>query len=590
MRAGEFILSVLMRRVIILFACLALWMTVGTLEAYAAPPEGASPAPALSPVLSKSDAQRYRLIFAAQEKGRWKTADTQIRRLNDKILMGYVLEQRYMHPTAYRSSYPELSRWLNAYADHPEAADIYRLAKRRQGRALPPQRPQGRRWRTAPKAPMHPVLEADYKNNGSEIRSIERRLRRLTRQLKSDQALAYLMHPKQFNRLTAAQTDRARGWIAASYYYEGNLKKAQQVADLATRRSSDSAVLSYWIAGLVAFRQNDMERAYRNFSAQANIPYQAEDLRAAGAFWAVRAATARGQMEDALTYLYVAADHPMTFYGQLALAQLGLDPAINWQVPAVDDADVARLSAVSPRIRRAMALAEVGRLAQADVEMKWAQGETSPADDPILVGIAHHYGLASAQLSIAHYAGVTGHPQSGLAAGLFPLPDYQPTGGFTVDQALLYGLIRQESKFDPNATSKVGARGLMQLMPRTASYVAGTNQASRRLYDPGYNMQLGQSYVHQLLTRYNEGSGDLFEMALSYNWGPGNFSRWRARTPIEDQLLMLESVPNAEARHFVETVLTNIWVYRDRLGEPAPSRDNVAAGGRPIYKSVGKEI
>ena len=99
-------------------------------------------------------------------------------------------------------------------------------------------------------------------------------------------------------------------------------------------------------------------------------------------------------------------------------------------------------------------------------------------------------------------------------------------------------------------------------------------------------MQLGQSYVDQLLTRYNKGSGDLFAMTLSYNWGPGNYSRWKARTNIDDQLLMLESVPNSEARHFVETVLTNIWVYRDRLNEPAPSRDAVAAGEAPVYESV----
>ena len=99
-------------------------------------------------------------------------------------------------------------------------------------------------------------------------------------------------------------------------------------------------------------------------------------------------------------------------------------------------------------------------------------------------------------------------------------------------------------------------------------------------------MQLGQSYVQRLLTGYNQGRGDMFEMALSYNWGPGNFSRWNARTQIDDQLLMLESVPNKQARNFVDLVMTNMWVYRDRLGEDAPDRDAAAAGERPLYQSV----
>ena len=57
-------------------------------------------------------------------------------------------------------------------------------------------------------------------------------------------------------------------------------------------------------------------------------------------------------------------------------------------------------------------------------------------------------------------------------------------------------------------------------------------------------------------------------------------------TGIEDQLLMLESIPNPEARDFVEHVMGNIWVYRARLGQPAPDRDAVAAGGKPYYQSV----
>lgn len=553
-----------------------------------APQNIAPDARAFTGPLSAADIKRYKTIFAAQEKGRWQTADAAIRKLEDKVLLGYVLEQRYMHPTAYRASYRELSRWLSAYADHPEADRVYRLAKRRQGRSLAPKRATGRRWRAHPEAPLHPDLAADYENSPrqNEVRKIERRLRYLTGKGEPTQALNYLNDPRQFNALTAAQTDRVRGWIAASFYYDGNLRQAKKVANQALKRSWDKAVLSHWTAGLIAWREGKPATAFEHFSAQADIPYQEDGLRAGAAFWAARAALAEGKTAAVFDFLGLAARYPLTFYGQLALGQLGLDPGLAWETSPASKADFDRIVEHSPRVARAAALAQVGRLQEAEREMKWAQGEVPAHQDAALNALAQQFRLPSAQLILALYAGAD-QPENGhLRAGLYPLPDFAPHDGFKIDQAVLFGLIRQESKFMPHARSKVGATGLMQLMPRTASYVEGNIGASGKLQDPAYNMQLGQSYVGQLLTRYNEGRGDLFEMALSYNWGPGNFNRWKARSGIEDQLLMLESVPNAEARHFVEVVMTNIWVYRDRLNEPAPSRDSVAGGNRPVYQSV----
>src|SRR5690606_31822603 len=82
----------------------------------------------LPKVLSAADAARYAEIFALQEDGKWKEADALIDALESDILMGYVQSQRYLHPTAYRSSYDELKRWMAYYADHPQASDIYELA------------------------------------------------------------------------------------------------------------------------------------------------------------------------------------------------------------------------------------------------------------------------------------------------------------------------------------------------------------------------------------------------------------------------------------------------------------------------------
>jgi soluble lytic murein transglycosylase len=94
------------------------------------------------PHLGARDVELYREIFSVQERGEWGRADRLIARLEDRVLLGHVLYQRYMHPTGYRSQFAELSAWLDAYADHPDADRVHRLASRRRpGGAPAPQAP-----------------------------------------------------------------------------------------------------------------------------------------------------------------------------------------------------------------------------------------------------------------------------------------------------------------------------------------------------------------------------------------------------------------------------------------------------------------
>ncbi|MDX1401722.1 MAG: transglycosylase SLT domain-containing protein, partial [Kiloniellales bacterium] len=136
--------------------------------------------------------------------------------------------------------------------------------------------------------------------------------------------------------------------------------------------------------------------------------------------------------------------------------------------------------------------------------------------------------------------------------------------------------------------SRAGARGLMQLMPRTASYIApgkGYHKRARRdaLYDPTLNITLGQRYVSYLLGQETVG-GDLFRLAAAYNGGPGNLSKWERRVKADDDpLYFIESLPSRETRLFIERVLANFWIYRQRLGQETPSRDQVASGDWPTY-------
>ncbi len=168
----------------------------------------------------------------------------------------------------------------------------------------------------------------------------------------------------------------------------------------------------------------------------------------------------------------------------------------------------------------------------------------------------------------------------------WPIPRWKPQGGFTVDRALIYAIARQESRFDPKAESDSGAIGLMQLMPETAkavsTYKDGVEEA---LYNPETNLELGQRYVHALLTHADIG-GNLITMAVAYNGGPGNLARWRKAMKTEnDPLLFLETLPAGETRGFIEQVLTNYWIYRIRLGESTESLSDLSAGKWPRYKA-----
>ncbi|MBT7525705.1 MAG: hypothetical protein HN658_00215, partial [Rhodospirillales bacterium] len=94
-------------------------------------------------ILDAADSMLYRDIFKLQTRGQWRRADRRIKKLQNRLLVGHVLAQRFLHPTHYRSRFRELERWMRHYADHPDARRIYRLALRRKPtRARAPRVPQ----------------------------------------------------------------------------------------------------------------------------------------------------------------------------------------------------------------------------------------------------------------------------------------------------------------------------------------------------------------------------------------------------------------------------------------------------------------
>ncbi len=542
-------------------------------------------------VLSDKDVALYKEIFDLQERGAWKSADAKIKAVNSDILMGYVQYQRYMHPTAYRSKYSELKRWMAYYSDHPEkASKVYRLAVKRRPKGYSnPARPAPRKWRTKESKELHPALKKDYaKTSGPRLRRIEGRVRYLARKSQAMSALKEIKNHLKRRTITERQYDRMRSWIAASLYYQGYVDTARKISGEVAAKNGDTAVMAYWIRGLIAFRDGDMRKSFDLFEKMAAVDYQSDALHAGAGFWAARAALAAGKPAEITPNLEIAAEYPFTFYGQLALAQLGRNYDYDWDAPKVTEDGFAKLVKKHPGVRRAVALKQVGRDNDAALELRWANGAIEDHLDYDLMAVATGLSLPAAQIEIA----LSGDAPY-LQGGLYPIPDYAPRNGFQTDRALIYALMRQESKFKPEATSRVGARGLMQLMPRTASFVAKDRSLHRRsgrdkLYEPGLNLQIGQKYVNQLIHTYAD--GDLFKVAVAYNGGPGNMRRWDKKIGLDDPLLFIESIPNTESRDFVEKVLTNVWVYRARLGQAAPTREKVAAGQLPLYEALDQLI
>ena len=169
------------------------------------------------------------------------------------------------------------------------------------------------------------------------------------------------------------------------------------------------------------------------------------------------------------------------------------------------------------------------------------------------------------------------------------MPDnWSPDGGWRVDRALVFAHALQESNFRANAISPAGARGLMQVMPATAQYIArrkGTT-VSGSLSTPSTNMEYGQSYIEQLRDMAQTG-GLLPKVIAAYNAGPAPLDRWNLNTAAsKDPLLYIESIPYWETRGYVTIVLRNYWMYQQQSGQKTVSRSALVQGQWPRFPTI----
>jgi soluble lytic murein transglycosylase len=529
-------------------------------------------------ILSPSDVQNYRSIFSAQEIGELSKADALIAELNDPILLGYVQHQRYMG-RHYITKYHELATWLSEYSDHYEANRIYNLALRKKGNGdRNPRSPARARWRgerfdleAAGSVPME-------SNRGARIM---RQLRNFA--AKDDPASAENAVKKisVSDNVPKEDYDILNAYVAAAYLAEAKDGDALRVALTALQNGSTTSVRLHWIAGLATYRLGDFITAAHHFEEMNRLSADSARDNATGAFWAARAHMLSGNPAPVLANYENAARNSFTFYGTLATRIIGQDSDVEFKEPRLDPYSYSEF-VKTDAVRRAIALWQVGKQEAVEPELSRAFGEIISALDPGFAALARSLGAPGIELRAAETSAARGI----FLTSLYPVPPYEPEGGYRLDQAMVLAVARQESRFDPDATSRAGARGLMQIMPATAAYITKDPSLARgnreRLDDPSYSMRLGEDYLLDLLERQN---GNLFGLAAAYNAGTGNLSRWLVQQEgNNDPVLFIESLPSPETRDYVKRVMINMWMYQQRFGRPALGMDDAASGDWPTYR------
>jgi len=537
------------------------------------------PRPNYQPADRVPDTVLYKEIFSLQEKADWRKADRLIDKLDDDVLMGHILFQRYMHPTAYRSKWSEMRDWLQQYADHPSAWQVYKLAEKR--------RPRGA---AKAKSPPDRVYFGNATSSASPLfktytsRKIKNEVYALVRRERPTQALRFITRKPQSSRLSEYESDFLKSLIARSYYIEGKVENALKLAREAAR-SRRHAQLSDWHVGLAAYRLGQMDLAITHFEHLAVNPTASNELRARASYWAARVLRGQGKIVEAEQHFMAAAASGAHFYGLLAMQHVTNDLLIEWH--RADDA-TGNLFANHPALRRAQLLRDVGQPELAELELLYLQERLNETEARTLLSYARENDYPAAQLALANRLGTqlgTGLPIS-LYESSYPL--LPTTKDLTLDRALLLALIRQESRFKSFAKSHAGARGLMQIMPQTAAFISGDRSFSRQqgrdqLLDAQTNLGLGQKYLTMLLSKKYFDNNLILALA-AYNGGPGNVRRWHKELAnVDDPLLFIESIPAPETLGYIHKVMTNFWIYRDRLGQEASSQRILSAESWPLY-------
>ena len=375
-----------------------------------------------------------------------------------------------------------------------------------------------------------------------------------------------------------------RRLLARKLLDKGDATTAYAVASGYNATTDATRIDAEFHAGWIALRfLNDAEAAEVHFSRAATFAKTPLSLSRT-AYWLGRAREALGR-HSGPAYL-AAARFSATFYGQLAADRLGQATlALRGDRPNVE-ARRAFEAGTSARTIRLLIENDARELAL-PLALDYVQTSKDAETTAALLELLAGYRDANLLLTVGKAASQNGLPADRYAFPLFGIPPFTPVNG-SAERALVFAIARQESAFNPTAVSHAGARGLMQMMPATASATARQFQLPYALEqltrEPSANARLGAAHLGHLLQSLR---GSYILVFGGYNAGTGRIKEWMAaygdpRDADADIIDWIERIPITETRNYVQRVMENFQVYRALLSDDRTLqlRSDLARGAR----------
>ena len=317
-------------------------------------------------------------------------------------------------------------------------------------------------------------------------------------------------------------------------------------------------------AGMIAYIQGDRKAAAAEFDSLVTRDPNSSDAMAAG-YWAGRSYAALGdKTKSAARWRSVVAKDPLSYYAVMAAKRLDTTLVASDRSPS----NYGRVPSIDSAITRVAALKDVGMDVEAGFENDklFRDAMANPAR---MVATAHALaGTDQASRSIAlgrRAIDEIGHSPENFRL-YFPVLERETLISSSkengLDPVLVAALIRQESNFNPMATSPVGARGLMQLMPDVGKGLAASKGIGPwdpdLLYQPAINIKLGTAHLRGLVRKYPE----VVKVLSAYNAGESRVEKWSSKTGAADPEIFTERIPFVETRDYVRIVLRNRAYYQ----------------------------
>jgi len=386
--------------------------------------------------LSDGDKARYRSIFVALRDQKWSDARAMIDALDAQDAMRpLALSELYLAKGSPSVELFDLLDLVNKAAWLPKADQLSRLAQKR-GATILPTLPQVQKMVWLGAAPRREYVAAVKTDMLAQALAGQ-----IQTYIKADNPIgAEALLASGEAGLTPEGLTEVRQRVAWAYYIESDDSNARRMAAraLEARAGGDWSVQAHWTAGLAAWRQNDCRAAAPSFANVAALAGN-NDMRAAGAYWASRAYMVCGEADKVQNYLKLASRSEETFYGLLARESLGL-PLGAAPVANRFGASEWQLLKDSPNARAAIALSAIGETGRAEELLRHQAKIGGTGHYDALIRLASALSLPETQLWLAHNGPAGKQPES---FARFPAPNWQPDGGWRVDPALIYELIRR---------------------------------------------------------------------------------------------------------------------------------------------------